>query len=647
MIIKNYWVEILNASSVRYGRGPLRVQSWTNTSLLSASGEFTFDVSAADPNISVLAEKRVAVCKYIGADGVLRIFGGGVIDKITATIAEDGSLMYHVVGNDLARELTYRNVGALALTDGAGAGVLDSPEQIMALAPSGWSITGGTTDAEIYVGFDGETVLAALARVGERAGEHWRLGTNRVIEWLGPSSGFSASGVRAIQHVNDPIAAEALTNIVVVTSLEELSDSADLVTRVIPRGSGTGNVVLTLATATDTPPSGYVLDAAENYVKRTASETTYGRIERVLDFKDIGPLSNSTADMQAAANTLMRASVEHLRRYGQPCKFYELGLANVNVLLQPGTLLPVQYRVLLNGAVVKDINETLIIVSVDNTISAEGAHTSSVQVATIDRLPLSDADYLAVQSLNATVLSTHQQLGPSVDTMTYRDEMDNSHGASMRFWLGEEYTSIQRAVLRFRIQPMRSTIKNAAGQGTTTSAGGGSTSGSGGGSTSGSGGAGTHTASDEISWSYVNTTLDIASGANHYHGIGATMHTHPVYIPNHTHSVPAHTHSTPDHTHYFTPAISVTYGIYEESGANTLALADLVIKLNSGADLRSAVVDIGGGWYELDFSDDLVDAAFRPTQESNTIDITSAVAKTARIEAQITIRGVVQAVNYD
>jgi hypothetical protein len=125
------------------------------------------------------------------------------------------------------------------------------------------------------------------------------------------------------------------------------------------------------------------------------------------------------------------------------------------------------------------------------------------------------------------------------------------------------------------------------------------------------------------------------------------MHTHPVYIPNHTHSVPAHTHSTPDHTHYFTPAISVTYGIYEESGANTLALADLVIKLNGGADLRSAVVDIGGGWYELDFSDDLVDAAFRPTQESNTIDITSAVAKTARIEAQITIRGVVQAVNYD
>jgi len=88
------------------------------------------------------------------------------------------------------------------------------------------------------------------------------------------------------------------------------------------------------------------------------------------------------------------------------------------------------------------------------------------------------------------------------------------------------------------------------------------------------------------------------------------------------------------------------YGIFEESGANTLVLANLVIKLNGGADLNASVVDISNGWYELDITDDLVDAVFRPAQENNEIAITTATAKSARIEAQITVRGVVQAVAY-
>jgi hypothetical protein len=234
--------------------------------------------------------------------------------------------------------------------------------------------------------------------------------------------------------------------------------------------------------------------------------------------------------------------------------------------------------------------------------------------------------------------------------------MDSAHGASFPFWVGSEYTTIQRALLRFKIQPLRSTVKSVAGSSTTTSSGGGgtSTSASGGSSspTSASGGAGTQTANTSISWSGSDSSMQIPSGANHYHGIGATFHSHPVVIPGHTHSVsvPSHTHNVdiPDHTHALTPNISTVYGIFEESGANTLALADLVIKLNGGPDRSSSVVSIGSGWYELDITDDLVDAAFRPVQEANSIAVTTASAtKTARLEAQLTIRGVIQAVNYD
>jgi hypothetical protein len=112
---------------------------------------------------------------------------------------------------------------------------------------------------------------------------------------------------------------------------------------------------------------------------------------------------------------------------------------------------------------------------------------------------------------------------------------------------------------------------------------------------------------------------------------------------------PAHTHSVsvPAHTHDLTPVITTAYGIFEETSGNTLALANLVIKLNGGSDLAAGVTDIGNGWYELDITDELVDAVFRPAQENNVIEISTATAKSARIEAQLTVRAVVQAVYYE
>jgi len=664
MQVKNFWVDISNASGERVGAGPLRASGFTANDKLSASGTFAFDVSLADPNLSALAEKRIALCKYVDAAGSLQTFGGGVIDKITTDVRADGGIILRVTGNDLTRELTYRSVGALDLSGVGGSGVVDAPEQIMVFAPAGWTVTDGETLTNVYAGYDGESVLNALLRAGEHIGEHWRLGAGRNVEWLGPASGFVSSGVRAVQHVNNPIAAESLNTIAIITSIEEVSDAADLISRVIPRGAGNGGAVLTLAACTASAPAGYTLNATENYVKRNDTETAYDRIERVLDYKEIGPISNTTPDVQAAANMLMQACVEHLRRYGAPQKFYRVGLGNVSALLKPGTTMRVVYRALVDGVASYDLDGVYNILEVQRQITAEGAHTASVVISTIDRQPQTDADYMARQIMQAKLLSAHQQLGASVDTFPYRDEMDNTHGASLRFWTGDEYTSIQRAVLRFRIQPLRSTVRSVAGSTTTTVSGGGSTTTSGGGSTSGSGGSSTPTsaASGHAHGIYIYSgstgeivrfsggALYCASGDGGSHPSSLTenpQHAHSVNIPAHTHSTPDHSHATPNHTHTLTPVITMAYGLFEESAGNTLALSDLVIKLNGGSDMRSSVADVGNGWYALDITDALTDDVYRPAQENNEIAITTAVAKTARIEAQITIRGVVQAVNYN
>lgn len=677
MQIRNFWVDIENASGARLGHGPLRASNWTQTEPLSASGRFSFSVSITDPNLDALLEKRIAICKYINQHGALLTFGGGVIDKITRVIAQDGSIAIKVEGNDLTRELTYRSVGTLDLSGVAGAGVSDAPRQIMALAPSTWSLTNGYTLQAVYAGFDGETVLNALSRVGEHIGEHWRLDATRTIAWLGPATSFAASGVRAVQHANQPVSVETSEVIALITGIEEVSDAADLISRVLPRGSGNGGAVLTLSAVTEAAPAGYTLNVPANYVMRNDTEATFDRIERVLDFKEIGPLSNTTPDVQAAANMLMQASVEHLRRYGAPQKFYQVSLANVSALLKPGTTIRVVYRKLVDNVVLYDLDDVFNVIEVEKEISPEGIHTSSITISTIDRLPQSDADYLARQSMQSKVLAAHQQLGVSVDTLTFRDEMDDGSGASFRFWIGDEYTSLQRCVLRFRVQPLRSTVKSVAGISVTTNAGGASTSGSGGATTSGSGGATTsgsggggsptsgsssaghtHTSNLQNSTSgnavtYGSGNLNVSGGgaiisnsstADHTHSVTISDHSHS--IDSHTHDIDSHTHTTPDHTHLLEPEILMVYGLFEESPANTLELANLIIKLNYGSDLLANVLDIGNGWYELDLTEEITDEVFRPLQTNNEIAITTVIAKTARIEAQITIRGVVQAVAY-
>lgn len=671
----NFWIDIEDSAGNKVGAGPIKsAVMWENVSRLDSAGTFSFSMSASDPHARHVQAKRIARCRTL-INGAITDLGAGIIDHISPRVDTAGMVTLEVSGDDLLREITQRSVGFLALADSLGSGVADALVQVLAFAPSGWTLDtvngyGSTTDL-IYAQFAGESVLNSLVKITEASGEHFRLGDGRKVVWL--RSDQPASGLRAVQF-----AGESNTDACVILSLEEVQETYDLCTRIYPFGSGIGEARLTLAASDRTAPVGYTLDRANNCLIRDASETSYGRIDRYLSFKELTAISNTDADMQSAANALFDAAYTYLARHSQVEKSYAMQVAKVDKAVYPGQTLRVVYRKLIDGYKALDIDRDLVILETTRRIDSSGIRTSGFQVATIDRFPDSDVEAMASRMDESRAFEAHPQLNANSYVTSYREPMDNSKAAQIDFWLGKEVLTVNQVAFRFRIAPLRSTVKSITGQSSTSSSGGGGTqtsnSGGGGTQTSNSGGSSTQTSSSNGSQT-VNSnsilqttgtlgshvhTLDLVneitsvegshahSIPGHSHTVSTSNHSHSVSTPEHTHdvSVPSHSHSVsiPDHSHTVTPSIATVYGLYEESSGNTLVEANLVYQVNNGAALGRAV-DIGGGWYELDITASVCNSqTFRPLQTTNQIKIQTSTAKTATITGQMVVRTVIQAI---
>ena len=103
------------------------------------------------------------------------------------------------------------------------------------------------------------------------------------------------------------------------------------------------------------------------------------------------------------------------------------------------------------------------------------------------------------------------------------------------------------------------------------------------------------------------------------------------------------------HTHSLTPSIATTYGVFEESGANTYAYSDLEFEVNgSAATDTPAAISGASGWYEVDLTADVVDSVGRPVQAANYVTVqvkaASKASKTVQVTAEIERRTVIQSI---
>ena len=296
---------------------------------------------------------------------------------------------------------------------------------------------------------DGASILKAFQDLFPRYGYHIRLDPTApktlVVSRFGNASGYRAHAIRNFYE-------EALENeeLVLVERINEEADTENLVNRIFLQGAGEGTAALTLNGSTRTTP--YTIEdivgpdlTSQYYIEDTTSIADYGVIEKYVQFKEIGALSNSSADVRNAANALYDAGVIHLSRYARPFEHYNVILRNVRQNLQVGDTLRLDYVAEIDTPDGKaryfDLEGDYWIMECRESIDANQIITS-LRVASVDRMPDTPAKWVqdAIEAVQARDLKP--SVTGSIRSYVFPRQIDQHNGGKIPI----EFTAASREV---------------------------------------------------------------------------------------------------------------------------------------------------------------------------------------------------------
>jgi len=572
MTEQRFYIDLEDSGGNRLGSGPITSASgWRYTARMDRAGEFRFAMPATDPQAALAVKKRV-VRAWALVGGVWTEVGAGVIDQIVRRPQADGSALLDVSGADLLRELHGRSVRDLKLYLGGNpVSHATALAAVAGYAPAGWTFTPDANPpvADLYGRFNGESVLAAIIKIAEKSRNHFYRGTGRDVAF---ASAFAPSDLRAIAAGPGDLAAETCA----IVRLQETVESYNQITRIYPRGSGNGDVQLTLKATTRSTPAGYTLNKANNYIEHDAAVAQYGVLEEFVEWREIGPVENTTADIIAASNQLFDEALGELARrsLGVDNLYYDLSLAGCSVLLRPMQTIRVVYRDVVAGV---DIDRDLNILEATWQVDAGGVQTTALTVTTADRWPQGESGAVADALTQGRIYQALPQLSANEYVTNYTKHLDDDNDAVFRFRFSRAVSALRWAFFEFQILPFESTVKSVSGETVTSS--------SGGGTVGSSAASGDHT-----------HTVTVPA---HSHSVTVPAHSHSVTIPAHSHSVtiPAHSHSVTIASHTHTVNIpSHGHGINIHNGTISAAWHDVYL---DGGNTILAVPRGGSGVYQV------------------------------------------------
>ena len=309
--------------------------------------------------------------------------------------AQSGSISFDIPGDWVAGSGGYsirfycypENLAAFTLTAISIISIVPTPDalqRIMALAPPGWSLDAAgafATESDVYMRFQGESVLSALALLTEQTGEHFRLAVSgRRVEWIG--SAQPSSGLRAIA------ASEISRGTMLIASLRKTQDTYAMWNRLYVYGGGSGEARLTLADTTRSAPAGHALTAS--YLENQNAQAAFGRIDHQETFGDISPADVSASARQAAADALFDRAYVLLRQHSQPQTAYDLTVIPSTERIQVGQTVTVIYHEWEDSYHAVNIDADLVVLEVVEQIDTDGIRTAALMVATVDYFPIND-----------------------------------------------------------------------------------------------------------------------------------------------------------------------------------------------------------------------------------------------------------------
>ena len=461
--------DVFDAEGNRLGDGPVaNIISAATTCALDAAGTWVMTCAADKRALDLLqSERRVNV--YIGGRRLVQ----GIIRKRTIIEAATG-VMLQVEGPDILDELKRRNV---LLGRGFANETLQSVcDTLIGLVP-GWTIDVDAAIAgnRLNMRLDGVSVLKAFQELFPRYGYHFRLGANKqlVVGRFGQASGYRAHAIRWYTE-------EASDELVIVQQLTEEADTENLINRLYLQGAGEGTAALTLEGSTRSAP--YPIKEltgpdgqTQRYIEDADSIASYGRIEKFVQFKEIGALSNSQADIRHAANALYDAGAAHLGRYAAPYRNYSVVLRNAKSL-QIGDTIHLDYKAeveTVDGAArYFDLRGDFWIMECDESVGSETL--TSLRIANVDRPP--DTAAARVQSAIESVQARDLKPSLSTNTRTFVYEAPVSENTPARFPLrfSDATRELLRVNLYLKTRPLTVNATTVATADATTTADGGS-----------------------------------------------------------------------------------------------------------------------------------------------------------------------------
>ena len=600
-------IDVLDSSGNVLGPGPITsAAGWESTARMDRAGTFSFEMPASDSKSSLVEPLRIVRC-YALVGGAWTEVGAGVVERIETQIGDDGGVTLRVSGSDMLALLSnfspiqYYLDGSTVLPVGA----VTHAQAVSGLEPNDWTFVPDAAPPvnDLTGRWNYETTLQACVSLAAKCQTHFYLSGFQEVTF---TSAFSDSGVRAVRAGGD-----LGSGLAAIVGISRIEDASEVISRVIAFGAGNADARLTMIPATRTVPAGYTVETFPlswyRALVHTATESAYGYRLRIVQFKDISPISSTDADVQAAANALFDQAYRYLSQRLMPAEFYSLTVAQCPVLLRPMQTIRVVCRDTTQNV---DIDADLLILEATTAATADGPQTTRLTVATVDRYPDSDSGAVVGRLTQAQLYEVAPQLNANSYVISYTKPVDDAETAVFRFRFDSEVVQLTRLTFDFQLLPLESTVQSIGGESggsgeLSTTGPSDNTSGSPSNNTSGSpsdnnsgtpsvpnsgaatgdtGGSGTLTTNspsggDTISAGQHQHTFGITLGAtvtypigygaagtagglvssapgsthnyptnqsgNHSHDLNGHVHT----LNSHTHSLNNHTHSLNNHTH--------------------------------------------------------------------------------------------------